>query len=84
MNEPTAEIEMLKQTVQKLMEHFDSIHIFASKQDEAGAGGTLTFQRGAGHWYMRHGQIHEWMITQNELARMKARLEWKEKDIGED
>lgn len=68
-----AELEIIRRHADQLGEHFDAVHIFATKHLPSEMGGTATFQLGVGNWYARYGHIHEWMIKQDEFARINAR-----------
>lgn len=72
-SEREKDIELVKEHLQKLGEHFDSVHIFTSRHEPAIEEGTITLQMGIGNWFARYGQITEWTIKQDERARMNER-----------
>jgi len=58
--------------INALMEHFDTIQVFGTRETEEG---TQTYTSGAGNWYARYGQVKEWMIKQDEFVRINCREE---------
>lgn len=58
-----ADLEVVKGHVARLMEHFESVQIFASRRQD---GGTVNCQYGDGNWFARYGQIHAWAIRQDQ------------------
>lgn len=73
-NPKDRDMKLLKSHTLQLMEHFDNVQIFATRQDSEG-NGTITADFGGGNWYARYGQIVEWTETQNERARVNVRTE---------
>jgi hypothetical protein len=71
---PDEKLEIVKRHTAALMEHFDSVQIFATKNDEAEET-TQAFNHGNGNWYARYGQIQEWMTQQSERAAIQIRKE---------
>ncbi len=65
--------ERLRRACQVLIEHFDAVQIFASR-DVAGSG-TLGLHCGVGNFYTRRGQVSDWIVKQDEVARMEQRGE---------
>lgn len=61
---------MLNKALNQLGEHFDSVRIFATKQD---GENTLALNPGCGNHYASLGHVSEW------LSADKARVEWSEK-----
>jgi len=68
-------MEHLDRAIEMLGEHFDSVQIFATRHESGEQGGTLKFSRGCGNFFARYGQIHEWIIKQDESARNEVRKE---------
>ena len=63
-----AELAMIKLAVLKLMEHFDTVHIFTTRfvnSDE----GTNGLQFGDGNWYARLGMVKTWLAKQDQGSR---------------
>jgi hypothetical protein len=70
-----SDVELLKAHVAQLMEHFESIHIFATRHMPAELDGTVQVQWGGGNWFARYGQIKSWTIKQDEDFRVSMRPE---------
>lgn len=73
MSEPDPDLKKLDDALRTLSEHFDSVHIFATRHEPTTEGGTLSVERGTGHWNARIGQIKEWVIMQDEFVKVHAR-----------
>lgn len=73
------EVEMVKNKVLELAEHFDSVQIFATRFD-ADTKDTATIQIGTGNFTARFGQITEWCERILEQNRCKAREEYNIQD----
>lgn len=56
-----------------LGEYFDSVHIFATRHEEGVEGGTVAISFGSGNWFARRGQIRDWSIKKDEIARQETR-----------
>jgi len=68
------DLELLKTTCENLKEHFDTVHIFATRMnDEQATEETINCQYGSGNWCARYGQIHNWLVRQEEITREDAR-----------
>lgn len=52
-------MEILRREAEKLMEHFSSVQILASRVDADGS--THMFTMGRGDWYARQGLAHEFI-----------------------
>lgn len=72
-NQREDDLALVRKHVQQLGEHFESVHIFASRHMPAELDGTVTVNQGLGHWHARYGQIREWLIYEDERARIAAR-----------
>lgn len=68
MNDPAIhedrDMALLKTAAGQLMEHFDTVQIFVTRQNE-GAEGTVNANWGAGNWFARYGQVRGWLIYQD-------------------
>lgn len=73
------DIALLQKHLSELSEHFEHVHIFAGRHEPSTEGGTISVNKGSGNWNARVGQIHQWMIYQNENERLDCR-ENREKD----
>lgn len=61
-NQQDKSLRMLRNHVAALMEHFDSVQIFATKPGIN--GGTVHCADGGGNWFARYGQIALWFGEQ--------------------
>lgn len=68
-----ADKKRVADTVQNLMEHFDTVQIFVTRHMPAEVDGTLCLNRGNGHWCARYGQIREWLVYEDERIKICAR-----------
>ena len=64
-------MKMLDAHVARLCEHFDTVQIFVTRHDGEYC---MVANRGNGNWYARYGQIHEWLIQEDERAREQMRV----------
>lgn len=65
-------MERLKAAVRSLMEHFDSVQIFANRCESGSLDGTVHASQGGGNWFARFGQCKMWVDVETE--REKRRL----------
>jgi hypothetical protein len=68
-----ADVALVEKCLQHLGEHFDSVQIFATRDEPAEREGTIKISKGVGNWYARYGQVVEWVEISNEDARVYAR-----------
>ena len=68
------DIAVIDAAIDTLTCHFENITIFASRHDPS-TGNTLSTWRGRGNWHARHGHVREWLIKQDEQARIEMRAE---------
>jgi hypothetical protein len=62
---------ILAQHVAQLLEHFDSVRIFVTRQVPGeGHANTAAANDGGGNWYASLGQVREWLIQQDHRARV--------------
>jgi hypothetical protein len=59
------DLEVVKVAVARLMEHFDTVHIFATRHEKVKLDGTVNVQTGEGNWFTRYGQVRHWMLAQD-------------------
>lgn len=64
--------DRLAKAVQELMEYYDCVSIFVSR-DEPARDRTLTMNRGGGNILTRYGQAKCWVIQEEERMREGAR-----------
>lgn len=69
-----ADLKIVQAAVNRLAEHFDAVQVFAQKRVD-GTGTIQAMQFGAGNWYARWGHVHEWMIKNDEQAKIELRKE---------
>lgn len=74
------DMERVRRCLDLLIEHFDSVQIFATRHDPTIVGGTVTLDMGVGNWCTRRGQVRQWIIREDERERIDVRSE--EDDIG--
>lgn len=63
------DMAIIKSHVNQLMEHFDSVHIFATRDHKKGV--TMNIQEGLGNWYARYGQVREWLLCEEESSKRR-------------
>ncbi len=63
----------VKRACQVLIEHFDAVQIFASR--DTPESGTLGIHCGLGNWFTRRGQVEDWRVKQDEGGRIQRRGE---------
>jgi len=64
------ELAMLQKAMDSVSEHFDTIQIFATRQDQ---DGTFHHECGTGNWFARRGQIRDWLTKSDEVAKQEVR-----------
>jgi hypothetical protein len=52
----------------QLMEHFDSVRIFATRT-VADSGQTQGFSRGNGNYYAQRGVVEDWLVSQRQITK---------------
>lgn len=64
------DIEMVQRCLTSLGEHFDTVQIFVTRH-EAGVtdGGTVAISMGCGNNFAREGQVRNWLIKNETIAR---------------
>jgi len=78
MNTPENEdVERLKRAAEALGEHYDAVHIFASRQDD---DGTMSASWGVGNWFTRYGQVRDWLVKREEETKVGIRKEDEDGD----
>lgn len=70
---PDLDMEKVELHVARLMEHFDTVRIFCTRQDSDGQGLTEAFTSGAGNFYAQKGQVREWLEAGEEEVRETVR-----------
>lgn len=67
-----AAVKMVKNHLERLGEHWDSVHIFVTKYDPE-TKSTIDYNIGGGNWYARNGQIREYLTRCDEETREEIR-----------
>jgi hypothetical protein len=62
------ELALVKQHISQLMEHFDSVQIFATRFDGEDDGNTRSVQAGDGNYYARYGHVVSWLKDQENAS----------------
>lgn len=65
--------ERVRKALDDLGEHFDAVHIFASRHESGSLHGTVFVNMGTGNWFTRYGHVREWVIYEEEATRVDAR-----------
>lgn len=74
-----AEEAILRRHLAPLMEHFDSVRIFATRMDRSEGGPVVgAHSIGGGNFYASMGQVREWLIRQEHRARVEVEREDEE------
>ena len=55
MNTPSHDVNRVNKALEELGEHFDSVHIFATRHESGESGGTININKGVGNWFARYG-----------------------------
>lgn len=63
ISQRNADIDILKAHTARLMEHFDSVQIFVTRNNPR-ASNTTAAAWGSGNWYARYGQTINWINEQ--------------------
>lgn len=69
------DIERIQAALDILSEHYDAVHIFASRHEPEVEDGTVSVNKGVGNWYARNGQVREWILKQDEYTKINCRKE---------
>lgn len=67
------DLDKVKRACEQLIEHFDTVQVFVTRHEAGQAGGTINVQFGLGNWYARSGQVHSWLVKNNEEDRETCR-----------
>lgn len=68
-----ADMVRVRKACEALIEHFDSVQIFATRHEPGEKDGTVTIRYGLGNWYTRYGHVKEWVIKEEETTRESVR-----------
>lgn len=67
-----ADSKKLDEALAVLKDHFDTVHIFATRHKDDGTG-TEHCSKGCGNWFARYGHIKDWITGEEESTREKIR-----------
>jgi hypothetical protein len=73
MNDEEPDIDMgpVDRAIAALMEHYDTVQIFVTKETPGSEGFTQGIQKGGGNYYARFGHAKNWVLKQERLAEME-------------
>lgn len=63
---------LVHDSIQRLMEHFDTVQIFVTRHMPAEMDGTVSYNDGSGHWLARRGQVNDWVLQCDERVRLNV------------
>lgn len=69
------DVARVRQAAQALAEYYDSVQIFASRDESGEHEGTVNVHIGVGNWFARYGQVKDWVIKIEEQTRVNVRNE---------
>jgi hypothetical protein len=72
MSDDKPDLILLRKACSTLIEHFDTVQIFVTRHEPTENHGTVNIHIGRGNWFARYGHIKEWILLEEETARMKA------------
>jgi hypothetical protein len=61
------DLRRIEEALDLLIEHFDCVQIFATRDESGELGGTVRISRGRGNWYARFGQVMLWVEREKAL-----------------
>lgn len=64
------DMEQVDRAIAQLMEHFDTVQIFVTRQE---TDGTVNCNQGSGNWFARRGQVEDWLVKRVEEAKESIR-----------
>lgn len=71
MEDKERELGIVQSHVAQLAEHFDSVQVFATRHLGDGAG-TVKISFGSGNWFARYGQVRQWLVQEDSIAKSEA------------
>lgn len=81
-DQPDPDIQLIDATLRKLAEHFDTVTIFVTRQEddpvEKAEMSTMSISRGCGNWWARYGVIENWINKQKAKAALEAESEMED------
>lgn len=64
------DMKQIQTHISALGEFFDTVQIFVTRVE---GENTVNAHAGSGNWFARAGQIKEWVVKQDEIARTEVR-----------
>lgn len=62
--DPAEDRQQVTKAVDALMEHFDCVQVFVSRNMEGTHEGTVHHNCGGGNWFARYGQVQQWIVQE--------------------
>ena len=69
--------DALRKAIELLSEHFDTVQIIATRQDDEDPENDLLCEDGSGSIFARIGSVRDWLMRQDEYTRNRAKKEWE-------
>lgn len=79
MDDPAEAARLIDGHVAALLEHFETVQIFVTKVHKE-ADATASMVRGDGNWFARYGQVKEWILKTEAMARREIPRPPRESD----
>lgn len=73
MSTKDEDMERVRKACETLSEHYDSVQLFCTRHESGEHDGTINLNWGAGNYFTRSGQVREWLVKQDEIARGEVR-----------
>ena len=67
-----SDMDRVKRACESLLDHFDTVQIFATRHESGEKDGTVTIRFGLGNWFARYGHVKDWILIEEETSRMKS------------
>lgn len=74
--------EVVNRHLIMLREHFDAVHIVATREAEGDQESRVTFSMGKGSIYERLGAMRDYVLKQDERTRIQAGREDRDEEEG--
>jgi hypothetical protein len=69
------DLKRVNEALNVLGEHFDSVHVFATRHESGELNGTIRISRGTGNYFARYGQIKSWVSVEEAIECHRATKE---------
>lgn len=79
--QPEIDLERVRNAVESLAEHFDTVQILTTRSTGEKDGNTVNVSIGRGNWFARYGQMRMWLTKHEEGGRWEARKEADEDGV---